>query len=185
MGYYFPTGNRIQTSRETRSGTWASLGGSHDTTTHTKSFLTMWIDHGVMPANATAEYVIVPNTTADAMRQWVATNGISIIANDTTTSAVRRDNALGIAFWSAGSVEGYESTSPAVLYVTESKDAITVSAADPTNGSGTFRITVPGRFSGTNATAGYRSTTIDVPRNGGKTFTVTLKRLGPVKRRAA
>ena len=101
-----------------------------------------------MPSNATAEYVIVPNTTAETMRLWVASNPISIVANDSIASAVRRGETFGIAFWSAGSVEGYESNAPAVVYITESKAGITLSAADPTNGVGTLRITVPGRFSG-------------------------------------
>ncbi len=185
VGYYFPTGSRVQTQRDIRSGTWASLGASTDTTTHTKTFLTMWIDHGVMPVNATAEYVIVPNTTPEAMRIWVASNGISIVANNATASAVRRGDTLGIAFWGPGSVEGYESNAAAIIYVSEAKDAIAMNVADPANGVGTIRVTIPGRFSGTNAIAGYRSTTIDVPRNGGRTFSVRLTRLGAVKRRAA
>ncbi len=185
VGCYFPTGAKVNTIRETRSGTWASLGGSSDTTMHTTTFLTMWIDHGVMPSNATAEYVIVPNTSPEAMRSWVATNPIAIVANNANAAAVRRGNALAIVFWSAGSVQGYESDVPAIVYITESREAINLSVADPTNGTGTIRLIVPGRFSGPNATASYRSTTIEAPRDGGKTFNVTLRRLGPAKRRTA
>src|SRR5438093_13336512 len=38
----------------TRSGTWASLGGSSDTTPHSATFTTIWLDHGTAPVNASA-----------------------------------------------------------------------------------------------------------------------------------
>jgi hypothetical protein len=169
VGYYFPTGGNISTRRETRTGTWAQLGGSNDTTPHSATFLTLWFDHGVSPVNATAEYAIVPNVTADAMRTWAASNPISILANTATVSAVRnnRDNALGIVFWSAGAFDGYQSDAPATVYITQDASGEHISAADPTAGAtGTFHLTVP---------IGMRSTMIEIPRNGGRTFTTTIK----------
>lgn len=186
IGYYVPSGAPIQTTRETRTGTWSALSESNtDTAPHTATFLTMWFDHGVMPSNATAEYVIVPNVTASAMHAWVTSNPISIVANTPAVSAVRRDNALGIVFWTAGSIEGYEATVPALVYVTETDGELELSVADPTNGSGTMRIVVPGSYRGDGATPGFRSTAIDVPRNGGRTTTITLTPAGPARRRAA
>jgi chondroitin AC lyase len=186
IGYYLPNGGSQQTSRETRTGTWRALSESNaDFTPQSATFLTMWLDHGVGPVNASAEYIIVPDTTADGMRSWVAANPVSILANNTSVAAVRRDNATGIVFWSAGSFEGYESNAAAIVYVTETDDGLTLNVSDPTNGAGTVRLTIPGRYNGTHATPHIRSTTIDVPRNGGRTTTVTLTNAPPSRRRAA
>ncbi|HUP44172.1 MAG TPA: polysaccharide lyase family 8 super-sandwich domain-containing protein, partial [Thermoanaerobaculia bacterium] len=175
IGYYLPSGAAVQTARETRSGSWTALSASNtDASPRSATLLTMWIDHGVMPSNAVAEYVIVPDITPDAMRSWVASNPITIVANTPAVAAVRRDTSVGIVFWSAGSIEGYQSDAPAIVYSEETADSLQLSVADPTNGTGTIRITVPGRYSGPNATAGVRSTTISFPRDGGRTTTVSL-----------
>ena len=169
IGYYFPTRNP-STKRETRTGTWAQLGAVSDTTPHTATFLTLWFDHGISPVSASAEYAIVPNVSATAMRDWAASTPISIRANDATVAAVRnhRDNALGIAFFAAGAVDGFQSDAALVVYVTPANGAnLNIAAADPTNGAaGTIHLTIP---------FGSRSVTIDVPRNGGRTFTTIVK----------
>ena len=183
IGYLFPSGGDLRTLRESRTGTWASLGGSTDTTPHTTTFLTLWFDHGVMPRGASAEYVIVPGVTAPEMRQWVASRPISILANTPAVSAVRddRSGALGIVFWSAGSFDGIEADGPAVVYIND----LTLSIADPTSGTATLRVTIPGRYKGPNATITLgRGTTIAVPRNSGQTTTVTLEPLVSNRRRA-
>ena len=110
------------------------------------------------------------------------------MANDAGASAVRdrRTNALGIVFWRAGAiVDGIESDLPAVAWLTDDGRTVRVSASDPTNGSGTFHITLPGRFTSLDAktTLTTHDTTIEFPRNGGKTTTVTLLRV-PSRRRA-
>ena len=79
------------------------------------------------------------------------------MANDGNASAVRAGNTLGIVFWKPGRVAGVQSDAPAVVYVNGND----VYAADPTNGIGTFTLTVGTR-------------TIVVPRNGGRTFHASL-----------
>lgn len=176
VGYWFPSSDPVQTITSTRTGTWSALGGSPDTTEHTKPIVTMLIDHGTTPTNATAEYVIVPNMTPDAMRTWAASAPLQILANTPTVSAVRnrRDNALAITFWTAGTLEGIQSDAPAVLYL----NGPTLSIADPTAGpTGTFRLTLPGVYTTTSVayTNTSRSTTLTIPRASGRTTTVTLK----------
>jgi chondroitin AC lyase len=188
VGYWFADSTNLQTRRETRSGTWASLGGSDDTTPRTATFVTMSLDHGVAPVNARAEYAIIPATTPEAMRAWAASPPLSILANDTTASAVRdrRTNATAIAFWAPGSVDGIQSNAQAVVYMTDDGKTVHLWAADPNAAAtGTFRITLPGRFTGPAATADARSTSVDIARAGGRTTHVVLTRItGFVKRRA-
>ncbi|HVS31125.1 MAG TPA: polysaccharide lyase family 8 super-sandwich domain-containing protein [Thermoanaerobaculia bacterium] len=187
VGYLFPSGGDLRASRDTRTGTWASLGGSSDATPYTTTFLTMWFDHGVMPHGASAEYVIVPDISATAMRQWAASQPLTILANTPAVSAVRdnRSGARGVVFWAAGSFDGIESDGPAVVYLADAGDGVKLSIADPTSGTGTLRVTIPGRYKGPNATlTAGRGTTIAVPRTGGQTTTVALEPTVPNRRRA-
>jgi hyaluronate lyase len=176
VGYYvYPQTAALHVTREARTGTWASLGASDDTTPKSATFLTVWLDHGTAPVNADAAYAILPNTTAAAMASWVAP---SIVANNATASAVRSGTKLGIVFWSAGSVAGYQSNLPCIVYATTAGQTIDINATDPTNGTGTYQLMVP------STVAGVRATTLTLPRNGGKTVHVTIS-APAVKRRAA
>ena len=188
VGYWFPTPVALQTARETRSGTWASLGGSTDTTLHTKPFVTMWLDHGVGPVNGTAEYVIVPNVTSAAMSEWAASRPLSILANNDVVSAVRdvRNGNLGITFWRAASLDGIQTSSAAVVYMTGDSATMNVSVADPNaSATGTFTLTIPGNWQTADfpSTRTPRSIVLTIPRNGGQTTHVTLTK-GPTKHRA-
>jgi chondroitin AC lyase len=160
VGYWF-YGVAPRIEQITRTGNWAALGASTDTASRSATFTTLWIEHGTGPVDAAATYAIIPNATAQLMRTFVAP---TIVANDASASAVRSGEAIGIVFWKAGRVAGIESDSPAIVYVT----ATDLYAADPTNGAGTFTLTLPnGRFT--------------VSRNGGRTFHAKLT---PARRRA-
>jgi chondroitin AC lyase len=189
VGYWFPIPVDLRVARDTRNGTWSSLGGSADTTSHSKSFVTLWLDHGVSPVNATAEYVIVPNKTSTSMAAWAASRPIAILANNETLSAARdlRTNALGITFWRAGAIEGFQSNAPAVLFATMiDANTMRIDVADPNaNASGTMQLTIPGtwRTNSVAYTRTSRSITFSVPRKSGETTTVILTRV-PDRRRA-
>jgi chondroitin AC lyase len=187
VGYWFPSGTAPQTARATRSGTWAGLGGSSDTTVHTKPYTTLYFDHGAAPVNATAEYVIVPGITSAAMGTWTATRPISILANNDIVSAARdnRNGNIGIAFWRPASIDGIQSSAPAVVYITQDRTTMQLWAADPNGTStGSFTLTVPGLWtvSGAQSSRTSRATTITIPRASGATTHVRLTR--HVKRRA-
>ena len=189
IGYYFAPGTTPKIERPQRTGTWASLGASTDETAHTSTFLTISIDHGTAPANQADAYVIVPRTTATAMRDWAAAAPIAIEANDARVSAARdrRTNALGIVFWTPGTFNGISSDLAATIYVIDNGRTVELSVADPTNGIGTMHITMPGRFLSSDATLTQVGplTRIDVPRDGGRTFHATLTRVAFGRRRAA
>jgi chondroitin AC lyase len=186
VGYWFPTPADVKTSRENRSGTWASLGGSTETTVHTKPIVTMWLDHA---NTTTAEYVIVPGVTQSAMAAWAASRPLSIVANNENVSAVRdlRNGNLGITFWRASHVEGIQSSAAAVVYITGDEfSTLRISAADPhANATGSFTLSIPGawRTNDVTATRTPRATHLTIPRAGGQTATITLERIPP-KRRA-
>jgi len=187
VGYWIPSSDDLHVSRETRTGTWASLGGSSDTTPRTRQFVTLWLDHGTSPMNAAAEYLIVPRVTPAQMAAWVESRPISIVINNDTASAARdnRTGALGIAFWRAGSVEGVQSTAPAVVYMTGDARTMRVTAADPNAATtGTFQLTIPGPWTTKDVafTKALHSTTLTIPRNSGQTTTIELQRASTRRR---
>jgi chondroitin AC lyase len=145
---YWFYGHSPRVEQITRTGTWAALGASTDSAPHTATFQTIWFDHGTNPAGDHVEYAISPGP---------AVFPPTIVANDGTASAVRAGNMLGIVFWKPGRVEGIQSDAPAVVYLTD-RD---IYVADPTNGVGTFTVTVGSR-------------TLTVPRSGGRTFHAAL-----------
>ena len=119
--FYGHTPNRQQI---TRTGTWATLGGSTDTTPHPTTFDTIWFD-----GTGNVEYAISPHPIALPP---------TILANDASASAVRNGNTTGIVFWTAGKIAGVQTDTPCIVYLTQTD----IYVADPTNGTGTINITV-------------------------------------------
>lgn len=181
IGYWFPSGEAVQVQKQMRSGSWSALGGPAGESVN--PILTIWIDHGRYPVNARAEYVIVPVMDSASMRRWVASQPLTILANNEQISAARdlRTGALGVIFWTASSIEGISTDAPAVLYQTRSGNRVELSLADPAQGSGTYQLTLPGKLTlvsadpAVTATTGRTSTTLTVPRNSGRTVRVTLE----------
>jgi chondroitin AC lyase len=138
--FYGRTPNRANINR---TGTWASLGGSTDATPHSATFDTIWFD-----GTANVEYAISPSPINLPP---------SILANDSTASAVRSGSSTGIVFWTAGKVAGVQTDMPCVVFITPTD----IYVADPTNGSGNIHLMVNG-------------SSISVPRNGGRTYHAKL-----------
>lgn len=183
VGYYvYPQTAALNVTTAARTGTWAALGGSTDTTPRTQTFLTLWLDHGTSPTNADAAYAIVPGATPLSMSSWLPP---SIVANDATVSAVTSGATTALVFWTArATAAGFSADAPSVVYATTSASAMQLAAADPTNGTGSFHVTVPGRWVTNDVpyTSDARSTTLTIARAGGATTRVTLT---PAPRRRA
>ena len=181
IGYYvYPQSATLNVSTAAHTGTWAALGGSTDTTPRTQTFLTLWLDHGANPTNADAAYAIVPGAPPVFVPP-------TILANNGNVSAVTNGPTMAIVFWSPrASVAGYSADAAAVVYATSNGRSLTLAAADPTNGTGTFHVTVPGRWLTTDVPATFdgHGTTLTLPRAGGATTRVTLSP-PPPRRRAA
>ncbi|HYU23605.1 MAG TPA: polysaccharide lyase family 8 super-sandwich domain-containing protein, partial [Thermoanaerobaculia bacterium] len=167
-----------------RTGTWAALGGSTDTSPRTQTFLTLWLDHGTTPVNADAAYAIVPGTTASSMSSWLPP---TIVANNASVSAITSGATTAVVFWTArATAAGFTADAPSVVYATSSAHSMQLAAADPTNGTGMFHVTVPGRWvtADVPCVTDSRATTLTLPRANGATTRVTLTPAA-TKRRAA
>lgn len=190
IGYVFPAPVTLQTKRETQTGTWASLGASTDDTPRSAEFVTLWLDHGTNPVNATAQYIILPSASLSTTAVWSRFNPISILQNDANVAAVRdtRTNALGIVFWKPfGVIEGIASDTAAIIFRMGDAAKMQLWISDPTNGVGTMHITVPGLYTTVDVPYGAigHSTTIDVSRSAGATVHVTLTAPATIPRKRA
>ena len=192
IGYWFPTpGQSIRSTRETRSGSWSTLAATSAGEAAAVPMLTIAIDHGTLPVNASAEYVIVPDVTTDAMRQFATTRPVQILANSNLVSSARdlRTNTLGVVFWSAfATFQGMQPDAPLLVQTIDDGRTLRLSASDPNAGAtGVIRLTLPGRFTSPDVRVTYAgtSTTIEIPRNGGRTTQATLTRATMNRRRAA
>lgn len=183
IGWFFPTGQDVRFDTSSRTGSWSDLGSAASGST-TQSFLTILLEHGIAPADASAAYVVVPAITPDGMQQWAAEAPVEILANDATAAAARdrRDGSVGATFWRAGSVAGIAVDRPAVVFRSGDARAATISVSDPSRRSTTVRVVLDGGWRVVRSdrkaitSSPFRGkTAIDIELSGGRTTNVALE----------
>jgi len=139
IGYYFPTPANVNGLREARTGAWSDIDRRAGTPQDpiTRNYLTLWFDHGANPTNDTYAYVVLPNKTADQVRDYAITPDIAVLENSTEAQAVR-ENTLkitGVNFWNDAvkTAGGVTSNKKASVMVKETDTEIEVSVSDPTH----------------------------------------------------
>lgn len=150
-GYVFPGGAALHTLREERTGTWravntgADTGGSTDPVT--RRYVTLWVDHGVSPADDGYAYVLLPGASAAATAVWAHSRPVRIVANDAVAQAVedRRSGLSAVHFWGAGSAAGITSSGPASVIVRRRGSQVSVAVADPGRTQTSLTVELPFR----------------------------------------
>jgi MYXO-CTERM domain-containing protein len=186
LGYFFPGRSSVQVTDATQSGNWMDLGVSQGTVT--APFLTLALEHGNAPTNASAAYAIAFD--GQDMSTFAASPPFSVVQNDATISAVAGQGAAGAVFWVPGSItintSATASDTPCVVWLANDGTALTVSVADPAQGTGQLHVTVSGGFkSGSGSDSGITvaltstGATLTVDRTGGVTHIATLTLLHP------
>jgi hyaluronate lyase len=150
IGYFFPDAPTLFALRESRSGSYNSInrGPFTSSTNQTRSYLTLWLDHGAQLTGrgASYAYTILPGFSAAQTAAYAQDPDIEILANTTTVQAVRDRvlKATGLNFWSAATVADITSSAPASLTLIERDGRLHVGLADPTQeNSGTIAIELP------------------------------------------
>jgi hypothetical protein len=182
IGYFFPTGQDVRIFSGPRTGSWSALGTAA-TGDATKQMLTILIEHGAAPSDASASYIVVPAISAAAMESWAAQQPIEILANDATVAAARdrRDGSVGATFWRAGSVGGISVDRPSVVFRSGEGRAIALAVADPSRKATVVRVVLDGAWrvasSDRKVTSGRvrGKTILDVEVSGGRTTNVALE----------
>lgn len=141
IGYVFPAASSLQVLRESRSGSYNDInrGPFTNSTVQTRSYLTLWFDHGAQLTGAGADYgyVILPGATAARTASYAQNPDIEILANTPLVQAVR-DRALkatGVNFWAAASVADFTCDRAVSLTLLERDGQLHLGLSDPTQES--------------------------------------------------
>jgi len=148
IGYYFPAATTVQALRETRTGAWSDINGGGSTTPLSRSYLTLWLDHGANPAGSSYAYAVLPGRTATQVSGYAVSPQFTVLENSAAIQAVR-ETSLGITaanFWNDGraSVGGITVDRKASVVVQEAGGFLEVAVSDPTQANpGTITVELP------------------------------------------
>ncbi|THF84587.1 golvesin C-terminal-like domain-containing protein [Cohnella fermenti] len=148
IGYYFPDGATLQTLREARTGNWKQINNRSVTpsTSITRNYQTVWIDHGPAPTASSYAYTVLPNATAAATGDYASSPETTVLANTSAVQAVKETtlDVIGANFWtdSSQTVDLITSNKKASVMTRETPDtSLAVSVSDPTQANtGTIQI---------------------------------------------
>ncbi|WP_415953942.1 polysaccharide lyase 8 family protein [Streptomyces sp. KLOTTS4A1] len=135
-GYVFPEGAApVQALREARTGTWHDINRGGSTTPLTRKYLTLYVDHGHNPYDATYACIVMPGATTTATAARAADPAwLRILTNTDSQQAIRVPSLgyTGINFWFGGTVADLTASAPCCVMITESPDGTaTLCVSDP------------------------------------------------------
>jgi hyaluronate lyase len=157
IGYYFPGGASVKGLRQARTGTWSAINTNDrylDTTSLTRNYVTLWMDHGANPAAATYSYAVLPGATSAGLTAYAAAPDIAVLQNTATAQAVRDDDlgTVGAVFWTdaatsvpLGGGATLSSSKRAAVMTHQEGTTLDLAISDPTQaGTGTLAIELTG-----------------------------------------
>lgn len=194
VGYIFPQPTTVHLKNKQETGSWWRINKQADSPKEEIALdvFALWLDHGERPQDASYEYIVVPATSNERLKQKITKRSFSILSN-TPYMQVVRNNKLGICqmvFYKAGGIEVSEdlkltTDTPGIIMLKMNGESISeISVADPNRELSKMHISVSGKFS-TNG-EGYtvlwdenKNTSeiaVDMPQgvDAGKTVTVRL-----------
>ncbi|MER6028915.1 polysaccharide lyase 8 family protein [Streptomyces sp. NPDC001851] len=135
-GYVFPGGATVRALREARDGSWATINKGGSSTVLNRTYLTMYVDHGTDPANASYAYLLLPGATAARTRARAAdADWLSVLANTDSRQgvAVASLGFTGVNFWCGATAGTLTASDPCCVMISEKRDGTAVIAvSDPT-----------------------------------------------------
>ncbi len=161
IGYLLLEEGSLTLDVSTRSGKWQEINRSAPASwKESGEVMTLTIDHGRKPRDATYAYAVFPSTDP---RRMIATaekaggDGIRVVANTSDQHAVHSGGEIGIVFRKAGSVEILRKFTMSaderclVLLRATGNDRMLLSVADPTQKLEQITVTLSGSFDGSGA----------------------------------
>lgn len=136
IGYWFPGGAKLNMLKEERTADEADMWLSDTTASVTKSFFTMWYDHGKQPQNEYYAYTILPGFGREETEAYASKPDIEILDKSSDVHSVR-DNTLGVTgynFWNkrGGEASGVTADGQVTLITRNSGGEFQLSLTDPT-----------------------------------------------------
>jgi len=140
-GYVILAGNPpLKGIREERSGSWYDINKrpSSPTDPRTRTYVTLWLDHGVTPDAQSYAYVMLPNATAAETASYSASPSITPMENSPRLQYAKgvfpTSTVWGAIFWNdaACSHDIISANTTACVFVRMTDSAIEVAVSDPT-----------------------------------------------------
>jgi hyaluronate lyase len=144
VGYVFPDVVTLNGKRELRPDNWQTINtspGNGTTTTYTRDFLSLAINHDTSQSTpASYTYIVLPNKTADETKAFASANPIRVLERSTLATAVEHTGlgVTGAVFWGRGSKtitrNGFNllsSDNPAVVTMQQTGNQLELAVSDP------------------------------------------------------
>ena len=138
MGYLLPSPATASLRAMPQQGSWLDIG-NQPSELLTMPVFSLWLDHGIHPDAASYAYVVLPDTTPEALDALVAQPQLAILRNTTELQAVwqAEQQLLQAVFWHAGTliVNDWLTVTvdtPCLLLLRDEPDAYHLSVAEPT-----------------------------------------------------
>ncbi|MFF1451179.1 polysaccharide lyase 8 family protein [Streptomyces sp. NPDC058274] len=128
-GYVFPGGATVKALRTARDGRWSDINKGGSTTVLNRTYLTMYVDHGTNPSNASYAYLLMPGATAAGTQSRAAATGwLTVLANTDNQQGVRVPSLgfTGVNFWFGGTVGDLTASNPCSVMISERSDGTAV-----------------------------------------------------------
>jgi hyaluronate lyase len=149
IGYYFPVTADVHVVRGERSGNWRSINTSPLQSLDrvlTANYLTLYFDHGVNPKDASYGYVILPNKSAEQVKNYSVAPDVTILENSREAQGVYEKNLriTGVNFWNdtEKTVGPITSDRKSSVMIQETETELCVSVSDPTKRGSTVTIQI-------------------------------------------
>ncbi|MFK8909642.1 polysaccharide lyase family 8 super-sandwich domain-containing protein, partial [Streptomyces sp. YS-3] len=134
-GWVFPGGTTaLRTLREARTGAWSDINTTSSPERRTRTYQTLWLDHGVDPVGASYSYQLMPGASRRTVAARAADTGwLTVLANTAACQAVSVP-ALGLVcanFWQAGGAGPLSVSAPASVLVRSKGATATLRVGEP------------------------------------------------------
>ncbi|GGV49534.1 polysaccharide lyase 8 family protein [Streptomyces spectabilis] len=139
-GYVFPGGATVNALREQRTGKWSDINRGGSAAPLTRTYLTLYVDHGIDPTDGTYAYLLLPGASAARTAERAAATGwLRILANSGAAQGVGVPSlgCTAVNFWTGGAAGPLDASAACSVLVTERSDGTaTVCVSDPTRAAG-------------------------------------------------
>ena len=105
IGYVFPQNEKVMLKADQQSGSHSAIYSFGSKELEHKEVFSLYIPHGIRPANETYSYIVVPSVTETELKAYSEQPPVQILSNTSAVQAVRnsRQNVTEIVFHQAGS----------------------------------------------------------------------------------
>ena len=131
IAYIFPELQQVRILREERGGVWDNVRTERNS--ERDMYVTMWIDHGKNPRDASYEYILLPKCSRERYEKLIRSNDINIVENSPWIQCVKRAGVTGIVFRKerTRSIEGVLCDKRCIVMLKQSKNSLTVAVTEP------------------------------------------------------